>query len=94
MNLLIIGAGSFSTELEDMARLLGYDDIAFIDDNPEKAVLSRVIGGIKEVEKYRSYYNNAIVAMGNNQNRLRYHELLETLRFNIPILVHPTALFH
>lgn len=91
MSLLIIGAGSFSTEIEEMARLLGYDDIAFIDDNPKKAISSPVIGTIKEIEKYRSRYNNAIVAMGNNKNRLHYHILLESLGFNIPVLIHPTA---
>ena len=34
-NLLIIGAGSFSTEIEELARLFGYDDIAFLDDNSD-----------------------------------------------------------
>lgn len=91
MNLLIIGAGSFSTEIEEMARLLGYEDIAFIDDNPDKAVSSPVIGTMKEIEKYRDTYDNAIVAMGNNKNRLHYHNILESIGFNIPVLVHPAA---
>ena len=37
-SLLIVGAGSFSTEVEELARLLGYTDIAFLDDHPEKAL--------------------------------------------------------
>lgn len=36
-NLLIIGAGSFPIEIEELAHLLNYTDIAFIDDNPDKA---------------------------------------------------------
>ncbi len=54
MNLLIIGAGSFSTEIEEMARLLGYDDIAFLDDNPNKAKAHPVIGIMKDIKQYRS----------------------------------------
>ncbi len=34
--LLIIGAGKFSTEIEELARLNGYTDIAFLDDKPSK----------------------------------------------------------
>ncbi|MDD3138458.1 MAG: hypothetical protein PHX08_05745 [Lachnospiraceae bacterium] len=91
MNLLIIGAGSFSTEIEEMAQLLGYDDIAFIDDNPEKAISSPVLGTMKAIKEFTSHYQSAIVAMGNNKNRLYYHNILEELNFNIPVLVHPMA---
>ena len=35
-NLLIIGAGKFSAEIEELARLNGYTDIAFLDDKPSK----------------------------------------------------------
>lgn len=91
MNLLIIGAGSFSTEIEEMARLCGFNDIAFLDDNPDKALAHPVIGSMKDIEKYRSSYDNAITALGNNKNRMHYHEIIESLNYNIPILVHPTA---
>ena len=91
MNLLIIGAGSFSTEIEEMARLLGYDDIAFLDDNPDKAKAHPVIGTMKDIEKYRYQYDNAIVALGNNKNRFHYHTTLEEFGYNIPVLIHPTA---
>lgn len=91
MNLLIIGAGSFSTEIEEMARLLGYDDIAFLDDNLDKAKAHPVIGTMKEIVRYRSFYDNAIVALGNNKNRIHYHTMLEECGYNIPVLIHPTA---
>ena len=35
--LLIIGAGGFAVEVEEMARLLGYSDIAFLDDDLDHA---------------------------------------------------------
>lgn len=53
MNLLIIGASCFSTEIEEIAQLLGYDDIAFLDDNPDKAKAHPVIGTMKDIKKYR-----------------------------------------
>lgn len=91
MNLLIIGAGSFSTEIEELARLCGYNDIAFLDDNPDKALAHPVIGTMEDIGKDRSSYDNAIVALGNNQNRLHYHTILEECGYNIPVLIHPMA---
>ena len=91
MNLLIIGAGSFSTEVEELAMLLGYDGIAFLDDNPDKALSHPVIGTINDIEKYCGRYDNAIVALGNNKSRMDYHNILESFGFNIPVLIHPTA---
>lgn len=63
-SLLIIGAGSFSTEADELARLLGYTDIAFLDDNSDKAMNSPVIGSCSQVAKMRAKYDTAIVALG------------------------------
>lgn len=35
--------------------------------------------------------DNAIVALGNNEDRMKYHGILESYGFNIPVLIHPTA---
>jgi len=91
MKLLIIGAGTFSTEVEEMARLLGYDEIAFVDDNPKKAVAGPVIGTTDDINMLRATFDNAIVAIGNNQNRMKYHKLLEEAAYVIPTLIHPMA---
>lgn len=53
-SLLIIGAGSFSPEVEELASLVGYNDIAFLDDNPTAAYCSPVIGTTADIEKFRS----------------------------------------
>lgn len=90
-SLLIIGAGSFSTEVDEMARLLGYDDIAFLDDNSSTACSFPVIGSMNDIKTMRSQYNTAIVALGNNSQRIKYHKLLKKYDFIIPTLVHPTA---
>ncbi|MGN0743564.1 MAG: hypothetical protein ACI4L8_12995 [Candidatus Fimadaptatus sp.] len=89
--LLIVGGGSFATEVEELARLVGYDEIAFLDDDAAHAQARPVIGSMQELEKYRAQYDHAIVALGNNSNRMRYHEMLESMQYHIPALIHPTA---
>jgi len=90
-SLLIIGAGSFSPEVEELAGLLGYTDIAFLDDNPSTAYCSPVIGTMADIAALRSQYDTAIVALGNNNTRMKYHQILKDCGYNIPILIHPTA---
>lgn len=89
--LLIVGAGSFSPEAEELARLLGYDEIAFLDDRPEGAMSSPVIGGCDKIPALRDRFDTAIVALGNNAVRLRYHRQLLDCGYRVPVLVHPTA---
>ena len=90
-SLLIIGAGSFSPEVEEIASLLDYKDIAFLDDSPSTAYCSPVIGTTADIEKLRSQYDTAIVALGNNESRMKYHEELKRCGYNVPVLIHPTA---
>lgn len=87
-SLLIIGAGTFSAEIEELARLKGYTDISFLDD---KAPSPSVIGTMQDIGKLRDQYDTAIVALGNNENRRKYHQELLLHNYNIPILIHPTA---
>ncbi len=90
-SLLIIGAGSFSPEVEELACLLGYNNITFLDDNPSNAYCSPVIGTTSDIERLRSQYDIAIVALGNNETRMKYHEELKRCGYKIPVLIHPTA---
>ncbi len=90
-SLLIIGAGSFSPEVEELAGLLGYTDFAFLDDNPSTVYCSPVIGTTADIASFRSKYDTAIVALGNNKIRMKHHEELKRCGYNIPILIHPTA---
>lgn len=88
--LLIIGAGSFSTEVEEMARLVGYSDIVFLDDSFD-GNSPHIIGRISDMNKFTDSYHDAIVALGNNETRKKYHLQLKEHGYNIPILIHPTA---
>lgn len=84
--LLIIGAGSFSSEVEELSRFYGYTNFAFLDDKEPSA-----IGTMKDIGKVREWYDTAIVALGNNENRKKYHEELLFYKYQIPVLIHPTA---
>ena len=90
-SLLIVGSGSFSPEVEELARILGYDDIAFLDDHPENAYCHPVVGVTSDIETLRDRYDSAIVALGNNENRIKYHNVLKQCGYTVPILIHPTA---
>lgn len=89
-SLLILGAGTFASEVEEIARLNGYDDIAFLDDN-KNARCRPVIGAIDDAALFRNHYKQAIVALGDNTNRLKFHMKLKELGYSIPILVHPMS---
>ena len=88
--LLIVGAGNFPPEVEELARLNGYDDFAFVDDNPS-ARCQPVVGPLMFLPTYKKDYPDAIVAFGNNQNRLLQTKVLQDAGYNIPTLIHPTA---
>jgi len=88
MNLLILGAGSHGTEVQELARSLGiFRKIAFLDDDPEKGALGRW----GEMEKFVEEYPIAIPAIGEEQTRMRLLKQLVEAGFVIPVLIHPTA---
>ena len=90
-SLLIVGAGSFSAEVDELARILGYTELVFLDDNISTARSTPVIGTLSDIKKFRNVYPEAIVAFGNNDLRLKFHKILLQEGYIIPSLVHPTA---
>ena len=90
-SLLIIGAGSFSSEIDELAHLLGYTELAFVDDNAATARCQPVVGSMSDIPALREKYDTAIVALGNNENRMKFHKILKENNYTIPILIHPTA---
>ena len=89
-SLLIVGAGNFPPEVEELARLNGYNDFVFVDDNPY-ARCQPVIGSLMYLPTFKKDYSDAIVAFGNNQNRLLQTKVLQDAGYYIPTLIHPTA---
>lgn len=90
-SLLILGAGSFAPQVEEIAQMEGYEKIAFLDDNPNAAYCEPVIGKMNDAGKFVEEYEFAIVALGNNQHRMKYTAVLEDLGFTIPYMIHSTA---
>ena len=84
-------SGSFSPEVDELARFLGYTDIAVLDDNPDRAMSEPVIGSCSQIVEMRKKYDTAIIALGNNKNRMKYYQMLKENGYNIPVLIHPTA---
>ena len=89
--ILVVGAGSFATEVEELLILTEYDNIAFIDDNIETARCKPVVGTMADIASLGDKYDTAIVALGNNANRMKYIEELEKSHYFIPSLIHPMA---
>jgi UDP-N-acetylbacillosamine N-acetyltransferase len=86
MKLLILGAGGHGKVVAEIAENIGYDEIAFLDDN-----CSEAIGKMDDLEKFKGQYANAFVGIGNNKLREELISRLLDCGYEIPILIHPSA---
>ena len=86
--LTIIGASGHGKVVADIAKLNGYDEIVFLDDNEDVEVCGRypVVGTIAMVPNINSAI---IVAIGNGSIRKRIMERFSNKTF--PVLIHPNA---
>lgn len=85
-SLLIIGAGGHGKVVKEVAEAVGYDKIAFLDDNSAESV-----GKIADSKQFVQEYQAAFVGIGNNKFRNELLQRLEQEGYEIPILLHPTA---
>jgi sugar O-acyltransferase (sialic acid O-acetyltransferase NeuD family) len=91
--LLIIGASGHGKVVADIAMKMNkWENIAFLDDdeNIKFSMDLEVIGTSDNVFKYINDYE-IFVAIGNNATRQKILERLEIAGFNIPVLIHPSA---
>ncbi len=86
--LLILGAGGMGRMMQETALQLGYEDIAFLDDAKKE---KDVIGKCCDYENFLSKYDSAIAAFGDNSMRLYWTEKLMEAGYQVPSLIHPTA---
>lgn len=86
--LLIIGASGHGKAVADIAKLNGYENILFFDDNDNIKECGKypVIGKSSDVTAYEG---DVIVAIGNADIREKLHKLYAER--NKPILIHPSA---
>ena len=86
--LFIIGASGHGKVVADIAKLVGYTDIVFLDDNCDIKECNGcpVIGDLSKLNTYQGDY---FVAIGNSSIRSRIINQLTDR--NIPVLIHPNS---
>lgn len=88
MRITIIGASGHGRVVSDIARLSGYDDIIFLDDDPSIAACGSfpVVGTTDEIQFTDG---DLFVAIGNAVVRKRVMEQFPNRHF--PVLIHPDS---
>ena len=88
--LVIIGAGGHGRVAADIAHLIGYNDIVFLDDADMTATGEySVVGCVNDFEKYTDC--EFFVAFGDNELRERVAKRLSDCGAEIVTLIHPSA---
>ncbi len=90
MKLTIIGASGHGKVVADIAEKCGYNEIIFLDDNPELSHCGNYpVVGASSLAK--DITNDLFVAIGNNTIRARILEQLLSEGHSIATLIHPNA---
>lgn len=91
--LLILGAGGFGQTIAEVAELLGnWESISFVDDRwPEQqwAGCYPIVSNIQNLSLIKQQNFEAIIAVGNNQIRQKWHQLLLDLTIPLTSIIHP-----
>ena len=85
MGLLILGAGEYGQLVKELARNK-FTTIDFLDDNSPAAV-----GKLTDYIKLKEKYENAVVAIGNNEVRAEWLDRLEEEGYILPIIISDKA---
>lgn len=94
-SIAILGASGHGKVIAELAELDGYERIEFYDDAwPVNYHLERwaIIGNTDDLFANLSDYDACIVAIGNNNIRLRKLELLRDKQAPLVSLIHPSAI--
>ena len=87
--LLIIGAGGFGQMIKETATELGYEEVVFLDDAVKGA---DVIGKCCDYQAFLGEYDTAVAGIGDNGVRLYWTERLIEAGYNVPSIIHPSAI--
>ena len=90
--IVIIGASGHGKVIADIAKLNGYKEIIFLDDDPNKKKngIYDVVGTTQDIDRYKEQYDY-IIAIGNNEIRKKITEQLDEKKIIQPFLIHPSA---
>lgn len=93
-SLLILGAGGHGRVVAETAQKGGaYRRIAFLDDGGASECGGfTILGRFDEYRRFADRYAHATVALGNNVQRLSWLHRLEEAGYNLPVLIHPSAI--
>lgn len=88
--LIIVGASGHGKVIADIARLNGYEEIKFLDDDINKTYNGKyeVIGITDDIDKYVDEYDFSI---GIGDNKIREKIYLK-IKGKIPVLIHPRSI--
>lgn len=86
--LLILGAGGFGHMIQETARLLGYEEVVFLDDAVKG---TDVIGKCCDYKAFLNEYDTAVAALGDSGMRLYWTEKLMEAGYQVPAIIHPSA---
>ncbi len=86
--LMILGASGHGKVIADIARLAGYEEIAYLDDAPDTAVPTA--GTVADHKRFLDSHD-FIVAIGNNAIRERITKMLKNSNAALATLIHPAA---
>jgi sugar O-acyltransferase (sialic acid O-acetyltransferase NeuD family) len=92
--LLIIGAGGHGKVVADTALLLGWKNVAFLDDRVAtmgSPLGLRVVGTLGDLTAQRREFSCAIVAIGSAKLRLELTDRCGRSGFEVVSIVHPMA---
>lgn len=94
--LLVLGAGGHGKSVAEAALLSGkWKKVVFADDSwPQKTDIAGfpIVTNINSIPDILSDISAAIPAVGNNQLRQKWFQLLENLSIPIATVVHPSAI--
>lgn len=90
MNILILGAGSYGREVKEVLEQIRiFRKIAFLDDS---VTGEGILGKCTDAEAFRQGYPCAFVAIGDNEVRKKYAQMLMDKHFLIPTIISPDAI--
>lgn len=87
--LVLLGAGGLARTLVDLVtQTKEYSEIIFLDDNP---ATQNVKGTCADYLKFKDENTFMFPALGNNEIRLKWFDILTNEGIKIPSFIHPSA---
>lgn len=86
--LIILGAGGYGKTIADIARQLGYSDVAFLDDGQ---IGPNILGKCTDYQRYADSNTEIYPGIGNNAVRMDWLRKLMGEGISVPTFIHPTA---